>query len=59
MPCYEKEFNPLVPHWMLVYFGGKHRKAHAMQQVQIWNEVISFFSKSLKNMGVLTHLNSN
>ena len=53
-PCYEKTSHPLVPEGMFIYYGGKNRKAHAMQQVQIWNEVISFFNKSLKNLGGLT-----
>ena len=53
-PCYEKTNHPLVPQGMFVYFGGKNRKAHAMQQVQIWNDVISFFNKSLKNLGGFT-----
>ena len=53
-PSYEKGIHPLFPQGMFVYYGGKNRKAHAMQQVQIWNEVISFFNKSLKNLGGLT-----
>ena len=52
-PSYEKGAHPLATPGKFVYLGGKNRKAHTMQQVQIWNEIISFFNKSLKNLGGL------
>ena len=58
-PCFEKTSHALAPQGISVYFGGKNRKAHAMQQVQVWNAVISFFNQSLKNLGGLTSKLSN
>ena len=51
----KKTAHTLVPqdYILFVYYGGKNRKGHAMQQVEIWNAVISFFNKSLKNLGGL------